>query len=1016
MAVYDDKNKNEELTPEAAREWIKRYEQDVANDAATRTPGNNSSTTSNPGSVRSGEEAAQSGFDGSSNYNADAANAFGENTSDSQSDFQDRVGKGFNSGKEFGFKVGKVQIQKTATKSLLKKALLPSILTGFVVAGVILFFVFQGPIRIVQLAQELQKYHYVADQTFLASRGAQLIKFSRTADTPINRNMSYFGNKFANHYETRLKDAGMTPNYGNRRIKSITIDTTKPKGREALNNMKAVGLDPSQLSSSGDGKVTVTIDGSTGGSGSARYRRLSSNAMMTTLNLGKTEYFMASRILQVRGGVNFHPLRNIARKADESIRDYRDRVKEERNKQIREGVNTDARKASAGETPNSAGEQTVDPGDASYAQEANDITDEATSSKPMEEKVSRTKANLTRGIGITGYVAMVCAVKGLSDGVGEMQQENINLPLQRIGGDLDTGAAQTQAQEDINTDELNARYIDYLDDDKGTSAENARSIQAEAGEKLTGSDMPDSAKPGKDKPPFFNTVDNVIGAIPQGNRICGAVNSEVGGWTITGLSAVLLSTGPVSALLNVGSDTAQYLVTSVFIEDILRWVAGLQIDPDAQGELYGNYVNYAYRLNNNQTALSHGGTELTPRESAALDTEYRKQDDARIQNSSFFARYLDPYEPRSLVGKAVADTPSASRSVHNVASFIHTPNLISSITKTFGNIGLTKKVNAQVGLYNYGFPEYGFTLQELDDDRYQDPYANAKAVEPYLTDLNEQYGKPCFNTIVDPTTFDIKNEGGSKRMDQIPESCKDRSNELLTRYRFYLSDLTVANCMAQYENIDIKGCRSASQGKADDTASSVPDVDASTLIDPNQLGRNSDNIHCAEGTNDLGVVETKYTGEIKKEAGPLKIRLCEIKDIPGQGNDKNGNTTSGGAVVDARVSAAWAALAKKAKSQGVQLTANSSFRLADSCGGTGDGSNCARPGQSPHQTGLAIDFGNMPGMGSSTTECSQRVRANTPEWKWMYNNATAFGIKQYTYEAWHWDPMPMSNRCGKNDG
>jgi hypothetical protein len=183
-------------------------------------------------------------------------------------------------------------------------------------------------------------------------------------------------------------------------------------------------------------------------------------------------------------------------------------------------------------------------------------------------------------------------------------------------------------------------------------------------------------------------------------------------------------------------------------------------------------------------------------------------------------------------------------------------------------------------------------------------------------------------------------------------------------------------------------------------------------IDVANLGATSISIPCAAGTKDIGTVQTNYTGELAK-AGAPKIRLCQLSSIPGQGNNSTGVEINGGAVVNSRVAAAWQALGAKAKTAGVNLVANSSFRLADSCSGTGDGSNCAKPGTSMHQLGIAIDFADMQVKGTSTKDCSARATVYPSlAWSWLYSNAEQFGIKQYTYEAWHWDPAPLANRCG----
>ncbi len=183
------------------------------------------------------------------------------------------------------------------------------------------------------------------------------------------------------------------------------------------------------------------------------------------------------------------------------------------------------------------------------------------------------------------------------------------------------------------------------------------------------------------------------------------------------------------------------------------------------------------------------------------------------------------------------------------------------------------------------------------------------------------------------------------------------------------------------------------------------------------IGESSESVPCAAGTNDLGVVASRYTGSRKKESGPIMIRLCQIPDIPGEGNNASGAEVGGGAVLNSRAAGAFAALAKAAKAEGITLESSSSFRLADSCGGTGTGSSCARPGTSPHQLGVAIDFKNMSLKAGSTTSCSDRARLpNNPGWAWMFANAEKWGIEQYSYEAWHWDGLTdMENRCNSKE-
>jgi len=199
-----------------------------------------------------------------------------------------------------------------------------------------------------------------------------------------------------------------------------------------------------------------------------------------------------------------------------------------------------------------------------------------------------------------------------------------------------------------------------------------------------------------------------------------------------------------------------------------------------------------------------------------------------------------------------------------------------------------------------------------------------------------------------------------------------------------------------------------------DANAPAPTQANSQIVAP--LGANSDSVSCAEGTKGLGVVTSQYTGAVKTEPGPLKIRLCQIPDIPGEGNNTAGVEISGGAVVNSRVSGAWLSLAKAAEAANIKLTSTSSFRLADSCGGTGDGTACATPGNSPHQLGVAIDFAEMSLKGTSTITCAGRAREpNNPSWAWLFKNAETYGFEQYSYESWHWDPLDMANRCNSSE-
>ena len=63
--------------------------------------------------------------------------------------------------------------------------------------------------------------------------------------------------------------------------------------------------------------------------------------------------------------------------------------------------------------------------------------------------------------------------------------------------------------------------------------------------------------------------------------------------------------------------------------------------------------------------------------------------------------------------------------------------------------------------------------------------------------------------------------------------------------------------------------------------------------------------------------------------------------------------------------------------------------------------------ESPHMTGLAVDFGNNGLYPKSSTNLQQK---QTPFFKWLKENAYRFGFTPYKTEAWHWEvKVPLNS-------
>ena len=171
----------------------------------------------------------------------------------------------------------------------------------------------------------------------------------------------------------------------------------------------------------------------------------------------------------------------------------------------------------------------------------------------------------------------------------------------------------------------------------------------------------------------------------------------------------------------------------------------------------------------------------------------------------------------------------------------------------------------------------------------------------------------------------------------------------------------------------------------------------------NQPGNLSDsNQACPTGTVDEGTITTKYDGSLVSSAFPT-IRLCRLTSIAN-------------ATVNAAVAAQFQQLGEAAKAAGRSLSAGSSFRLENTssfggrCNSTQPGVLCATDGKSMHQLGVAIDFSISPRNTGGQT-CATRATSSDPNWIWLRDNASQFGIRQYAYESWHWDILNNSTRC-----
>lgn len=675
------------------------------------------------------------------------------------------------------------------------------------------FFFMQGPGEVVHFAQLLERFHFSNDVEFMDNRTGQLIKNARTVGNEQRRNLGYFGNRFGDHFEKKMTKAGLKPSYEAGRIRSISIDTTTDTGKKAKLALEQRGVDFSspEVKRSG-GTYTIDLTGT-----SARYRRLAITDMVQSMRLGNVSTAVSSRLLKVRAGVDFHPLKNITRALDEKIDVYSKRIQQKRAERIRTGDPTPSRFDADGSQDANGNPTPPDADSATGASGANEVVG---GSDPVRTRAAKLKANLTSPAGLLTFLTMTCGLKAISSAVSDLQFTNLILPLMRTGMDIIATGSQVQAGKGLNFDELGAVSSDFYDNTTKTSWAGARSIQAELGEKQTGPDIPDSARPGQEKPQFLQKVDSIIAAVPGGSTVCSAVNSTTGGFIVSALGS--LGGGPLTVLGKFGIDQFVSYATAPFIEDVVRWLAGDLLEKNPKGALLGNFANFGARLAANDVSLTHGGAALSSLAASELRQDTDNQLAAEFRKKPLSTRLLDRTIPDSAISKLIYQHNIPSNGQTVLASITKIPGSVKTIMGTFISI-FRPSVLAATTPYDFGFPEYGYSTTEIENPAYEDPYANAALVEPRLDALNSKYGLPCFGLTIDPTTFAITTSADSVKKRYVNLSkdggeCNNRSNIELTQYRFYLADMSAAKAIACYEGLDEASCNELGFG-ATSTAS-----------------------------------------------------------------------------------------------------------------------------------------------------------------------------------------------------
>lgn len=444
-----------------------------------------------------------------------------------------------------------------------------------------------------------------------------------------------------------------------------------------------------------------------------------------------------------------------------------------------------------------------------------------------------------------------------------------------------------------------------------------------------------------------------------------------------------------------------------------------------------NVAAYGAREMANITGEGTGGVDIGNKNSTYGLAQEQQTEMQQFRSQSFFARMFAPYNSHSLFGHFLLDiSPSFSQNMMSVTSSIMNvgnilPNLVS---------GFTPKASALASNYPWTFGQVGVPDSIENDPNLQNPYDNGNKVASIFNSActgdiaSCSYAKrimSCFGNTLSYSDgmWDVQptNEVNDRSDDYLNANCNKigtaadtvAGNDIgiwrrIIRYVSDNSTMTEGSCYLGNDE-DCPDANTTSPTLATDPKN----VDQSTMY------LDSSSVPCAAGTKDIGVYDGYHNGQ------KIPVRLCALPNVPSsseESHDGYGVTGAGGkAIVNARVSANYLALATNAASAGHPLTATSSFRSmahqtalckADSGCRNGNYNLVAKPGTSNHQMGLAIDF-SIKAVTASTSSCVGRAEApGDPMWNWLNDNAGKYGIHQYANESWHWETSIKATDCG----
>ncbi len=503
----------------------------------------------------------------------------------------------------------------------------------------------------------------------------------------------------------------------------------------------------------------------------------------------------------------------------------------------------------------------------------------------------------------------------------------------------------------------------------------------------------------------------IVNLIPSGgtteaaDQACDVVKSGWGqaaiiGTAVVGAVTAFFTAGASlswGAAAQIGASAAIGVAMGMLMPKLVDMASGALVTGDENGNEAGNAIVSGTGAYNAQVSQGRGLAVLTKEDAVAYQNLNNETVALYNEAEKLEASPLDATNKNTFIGSFVS----------KFIPFVQKGDSLSPVTSVLGSFSA-----ASTSILS-NFTAKAATVEEFDqcdDPEYNNFNGQELAADPFC---NLRYGLDNTALGLDPeTVLDYMvtnghiNEGNgepeSEIFKQYIENCVDRTNsiggytdpddagndaakgadciqgngganeERNTYFRVYLVDKSVIDEM---DDEPLEAVETAPTGSAPGGVSTGRPDNVKSLGQGWTLQANVDYsaAACAPGSSDEGL----YTHPVEK----FTFRKCRI----------------GSAWVNSLVSQAVVSMIEAAKSQGVTLSLGNSFRsyeeqeavYRNNCHGGSCSPPTAKPGNSQHERGLAIDF----------TACGNR---STACYKWMAANGATYGYYNLPSEAWHW--------------